>query len=73
MGSTFDFRRLLYFNKRLLIKKFIRSHESVKPKVFEEFKANFFKVFPKYFNKMKDWDHEKWRKMIYLITVLHDI
>jgi len=69
MGATFDIRRLLYFNKRLLIKKFIKSHESFKPQLFEEFRGYFYKIFPKHVAKMKQWDHENWRKIIYLIIV----
>ena len=68
-GSVFDIRRLLYLNKRNMIKKFIKSHESFKPQIFEEFKQTFLQVYKKYENKIATWDYENWRKIIYLITV----
>jgi len=59
----------LYLNKRNLVKKFIKSHESFKAKVFEEFKQNFKTVFEKSQNKFENWDHEDWRKIINLVIV----
>ncbi len=69
MGSVFDIRRLLYLNKRNLVKKYIKSHESYKAKLFEEFKTYFNIVFAEHRYKFRNWDHEDWRKIIYLITV----
>jgi len=51
-----------------MIKKYIKSHESIKPQVFEEFKQTFTTIFKKYENAISQWDHELWRKIIYLIT-----
>jgi hypothetical protein len=68
-SSVFDIRRLLYLNKRNMIKKYIKSHESYKPQIFEEFKQTFQNVYKKHENKIAFWDYETWRKIIYLITV----
>lgn len=72
-GSVFDIRRLLYLNKRNMVKKFIKSHESYKPQIFEEFKQTFLQVYKKHENKIATWDYENWRKIIYLITVKNDL
>jgi hypothetical protein len=41
----------------------------MKPKIFEEFKNYFMKVFHNHTDKMKLWDYEQWRKIIYLVVV----
>lgn len=51
-----------------MIKKYIKSHESVKPQMFDEFKQTFQTIFKKYDHITSQWDYEVWRRIIYLIT-----